>query len=180
MMNHLQKAATEPLEQLRTIIQSIRAEGNIIEYYVNSGAGVHVRHILDYYHALQNGLSSGHIDYNSRHRGSAVESDPVTAVETIDVLTLWNNLPDIQSNTAVTIDSEISCEVTCPCSFNSTAGREFLYIIDHSVHHIAHISLLLRQCNFKLDQRFGLAPGTASYLRNKGTQVAAEVDLCAR
>jgi|GEM_PF-223139 len=177
-MNHLQQAATEPLEQLRTIIQSIRAEGNIFEHYVQSGAGVHVRHILDYYHALQNGLSSGHIDYNSRRRGSAVESDPLVAVQIIDRLVLWDNIPDNQANRAVTIDSEISCEVTCPCTFESTAGREFLYIIDHSVHHIAHISLLLRQCNFKLDQRFGLAPGTASYLRDKETPVNAEANLC--
>lgn len=172
-MKQLRTAALEPLGQLRTIAGLIIESGKVRELYAESGVGRHARHVIDYYQALQSGLPGRHIDYNIRRRGSAIETDPVVLLERIKDLCAWGSNVILEEDINIRVDSEISCEVSCTYSFNSTIGREFLYIIDHSVHHIAHIGLMLKQYGFSLDPVFGLAPSTSSFLRQQaGVRVA--------
>ena len=47
----------------------------------------------------------------------------------------------------------------------SNIGRELLYLINHSIHHMAYATLLARTHGIELPAGIGLAPGTASYER---------------
>ncbi|MDT8427776.1 MAG: hypothetical protein RQ757_03310 [Pseudomonadales bacterium] len=164
-MKQLRAAALEPLDQLQTITRLIIESGRVTELYAESGVGRHARHVIDYYQALQSGLPGRHIDYNMRRRGSAIETDPVVMLEKMEELRKWGADILLEEEVNIRVESEISCAASYTYSFNSTIGREFLYIIDHSVHHIAHISLILKQHGFTLDPVFGLAPSTSSFLR---------------
>ena len=47
----------------------------------------------------------------------------------------------------------------------SNYARELLYLINHAIHHVAIIKLILEHNGVSVPSYIGLAPGTASYLR---------------
>ena len=49
----------------------------------------------------------------------------------------------------------------------STVQRELMYVLSHTVHHYAIISLLALQSGVKLDAEFGVAPSTLAYRRQR-------------
>jgi hypothetical protein len=48
------------------------------------------------------------------------------------------------------------------CSAISTAGRELVFVISHTIHHNATMGVLLSEWGLALPQRFGYAPATPS------------------
>jgi hypothetical protein len=61
----------------------------------SSGVGEHVRHCLDHVRALTAAVNADEFSYDSRLRGTLVETDPAAAIEEIDRLVqALDNLKD--------------------------------------------------------------------------------------
>lgn len=125
--------------------------------------GAHVRHSLDHVEALLDGVHTGLIDYDARHRGTPVERERPSATERIDVLSARlsrcshsMDLP-IQVRSCVTADSP-------PMEVASTLGRELLFVLSHTIHHQAMIALAAARLNLPLRADFGVAPATLRHL----------------
>ena len=167
-MNALHKSSCASLDQIQIILKAIHQKQieSSKEYYINAGIGRHVRHIIDHYIALKKGLESGEADYNQRSRNSVLETNLDSANKKIQQLIDWVNHLD-ESNSQLIVYSEIDCDDSINQKFSSNKDRELLYLINHTIHHAAYIKLLLQQFPIKLPDYIGIAPSTATHLREE-------------
>lgn len=167
----------DALEEARAQITAIfSAMANIApnernRLYQDVGIGRHVRHIVDHFNALKNREQTAEvslIDYNQRSRDSEIERDFELGQSVLQSLAQWLAAFDPATlNQAVQVRAEISCSHTENGEFQSTLAREILYLINHTIHHAAYTKLLLSREGLPLPAHIGIAPCTASFLRNK-------------
>ncbi len=138
-----------------------------------SGPGPHVRHILDHYRALLDGLKPAglpaieltrpaglpartplRVDYEARARDERLERDPDFALATIeDLIGGLRALEGRAGSTALEVSSDGHVG-------GSTLARELLFLLSHTVHHQALVALLLQPLGVEIDDCFGVAPST--------------------
>ncbi len=144
--------------------------------YANGGAtgggspiGAHMRHVLDHYRALLDGLADGHIDYEARHRQAPLERDRTLAQA--EVVRLQRGLEavdqtdrEVQVNLRSVADPEAG-----PDWSRSTIKRELQFLVSHTVHHFALIATLLKTMAIDPGENFGVAPSTTLARRRATT-----------
>jgi len=164
-MKPLHKACCSSLAQVSLVIRSLESHLDKA-LYQSSGISRHVRHILDHYLALKKGLERNHVNYNHRNREGKVESDFEFASEIICYLNNW--LATLKDNDVrLTIESEIIIDEQVNAIFESNQDRELLFMINHTVHHTAYIKLIALKYDIELPDEIGIAPSTATYLREE-------------
>lgn len=137
---------------------------NAVIPQTQSSIGKHIRHILDHFRAVKFGQNKFEIDYNHRERGSAEETQSNAAIDQVDILIHWlRNYP--LNNTSIQVISEIKLDSLYSHSFSSNIERELLYLINHSIHHLAYAVLLGKLQCLDVPHNIGVAPCTASYER---------------
>jgi hypothetical protein len=145
------------------------------ELYVRSAGGPvpqrassHLRHVVEFYEALLNGLAGGEIDYDRRQRDQALENSRFAALQKIRTTVeklhrlkcadgqqmIWTRIEDAA-------DSGLE-EQWMP----SSLARELQFARSHTIHHFALISGILRSFDFEPGAEFGVAPSTLRHLRN--------------
>jgi len=124
-----------------------------------SSIGHHVRHILD--HVRNLAQSPSLIDYESRHRGESCERSLADALRRISTLQAALGAPHFTTTPPATICiSALPAAGMQPITLSSTIERECLYVIDHTVHHLAMIRTLLNRAGQSCPESLGLAAGT--------------------
>ena len=136
--------------------------------HVAFGVNRHMRHIVDHYHAVKIGIEVGCIDYNFRQRGALMETDVAACNEQLDNLQKWLSelLADGQIPNSIKVISEVNFSETESLKLQSTLCRELLYVLNHSVHHLAYMALIAKHWGLDVPENLGVAPATASYLRS--------------
>ena len=165
----LRDAVIYSLLQISDILEVVvqLPETHAMNFYCEANAGKHVRHVLDHFLAFLPAVESGVLDYNMRNRDSVVESDwKVAKIQLDDVVKALEALPMDEKDLKVI--SEIDVTDTKSDSFSSNTSRELLYLINHTMHHAAYIKLLAKNCDIDLPEYIGLAPSTASHMREIG------------
>lgn len=165
----LRDATLEAVQQIKQVITICeRIYGKPSELAM-SPIGRHIRHVIDHLWAFQEGLKTGCIDYNSRHRDTILEDDPVMALKAIENFEAW--LANTQmDNKQLTVISEISVNQCQSTLMKSNVNRELAFLIQHAFHHVAFTKLLAKTHGLELPEHLGVAPATATYLR--GQQVS--------
>ena len=162
----LHNAVQEVLGQVMTLISSSRPVYNQTTPMVQSPIGKHIRHILDHFRSLEEGLKTGIIDYTLRHRNTAMESDPDVAQATTERLIAWvGNLSN--DNPSLKVINEISVSEEESLATETNLERELIYLINHTLHHVAYASLLANVHDVKTPNHLGIAPSTATYMREE-------------
>ncbi|EAR08207.1 DinB family protein [Reinekea blandensis] len=169
-MKTLCYANNDVLDQLALLIELTRPVYRETAEGAQASIGQHVRHILDHYRAVKTGIEENCIDYNRRHRNSPVEHCPESALETINELKHWLSTGAFTNNDIAVI-SEICLNTTQSERLHSNLSRELLYLINHSIHHMAYSSVLAKQLNINLPAHIGLAPGTRTHLRHQSEEL---------
>lgn len=128
---------------------------------VSGSIGEHVRHCLDHIAALVAIEGTTLFSYDSRQRGTRIETDPVAAVEQMlrlrTALTRW---PTASLEQPVCLTSVVAAGETVTTW--STVGRELVFVLSHTIHHQAMIAVLLTLHQIDVPDRFGTAPSTPS------------------
>lgn len=129
----------------------------------NSGVGMHIRHILDFYTCFLSGMDSGCIDYDRRLRKPDVETDPAAALAGIRAV--WKQLESVGE-----VDREILSKNDDgghrnpeACFSPSSPGRELQFLASHTVHHYAMIAMILMHQGIRTPKTFGIAPSTLAH-----------------
>lgn len=132
-----------------------------------SPVGVHFRHVLDHYRAFIDGLDSGRINYDDRRRDQRVERDIEWATRVADeLIQSLEAIPTGTMDRPLLVSANVIRDGQSALDWTgSTVQRELMYLLSHSVHHYAIISLLARQAGIYLDPEFGVAPSTLAYRR---------------
>lgn len=124
--------------------------------------GQHVRHCLNHFEQLLDGLPTGTVDYDSRQRELEIETLPEAALRRIQVLQdRFASLAGLaeQHSLRVLADSGTPHATLQPSSF----GRELQFLISHTVHHFAIIAMLCRTLGIPSEPEFGIASSTLRY-----------------
>ena len=141
------------------------------ESYVNadgqtfgSSIGSHMRHVLDHYNSLANGLSTGIVDYDARIRGTKVETDLSTGIA------VARDLKSRLEGLEIALDRSVTVVVSAntrdsDASSISTIARELQFLASHTVHHYALIAISSRMQGINPPDTFGVAPSTLKYLQ---------------
>lgn len=163
----MRTALANALEQLSDILVELeQMPGQLADnVYKEANVGQHMRHVFDHMLAIKLAIAEGLVDYDKRDRGNEVETDRFMATQQLSLLRLWIQTEDF-NNHKIAVASEIDCENTQRMRFDSNLNREILYVINHTIHHAAHIKLTLAQFGINLPAHIGIAPGTASFNRH--------------
>ena len=131
-----------------------------IQVLAGASVGAHVRHILDMYQCLENGIDTGVVNYEHRKRDQAIECDPARAGSAIEDILKSLREEDLSMYLEGRYSETDDQDVRVASSYH----REVLYNLEHSIHHMALIRIGLRDMGFlDLPDSFGVAPATIKY-----------------
>jgi hypothetical protein len=138
----------------------------VLPPHFSSSIGAHIRHIIDHFNALKDGLDSGEINYNKRSRHSDVEKSPKSAIAACSDISEW--LSETCSNKILNqhlmVTSEIDISHTKSTRCESTLERELVFVASHAIHHYALVRIMRNMQGKVLPKTFGYAPATITYL----------------
>jgi len=163
----------EILDQGRLYLQSISESEYtaIVSPNFISSAGAHMRHIIDHYLALMDGLNTETVDYDIRRRGGIIESNPKAAIKEIEKISNWiKRLSETDLNKNITLSTEISITQKTTQTFRTSIARELIFAGSHAVHHYAMIAQIAFSQKICVPEFFGIAPTTATFLRGQESQ----------
>lgn len=164
------KGNLETIQQAQGLLDSLDDSSycHICTPHINSSIGQHIRHIIDNYLVIVNGFSKKHIDYNLRRRGAKVETCLTTAKQELNNIKQWLlTLSQEALATPVTIVSEVCLEEEQSDHLVSSLHRELIFVASHCIHHMALIGVAVKLQNLETPKHFGLAPATATYVRQQ-------------
>lgn len=161
--------STEPLAELMTQLGDLvrlldDTQFNAKPTSTKCGAiGGHVRHVLDHLDAWLGGIEQGAVNYDNRHRDTAIEHDAAAALHAIkrqaERLAAVNDEQLARPVTVLTSMTSCGTLVALP----STHARELAFVFSHTIHHNAIIGTIARALRIDLPDRFGMAPSTLAY-----------------
>jgi len=122
--------------------------------------GGHVRHCLDHVSALLHGASEGVIDYDTRRRGTDVETSRLAAIAL-----MRQQIRELAELPVEALDRPIDLNVMLNAdgdaiAARSTVGREVAFVLSHTIHHNAIVGAMIRTLGGRVEARFGYAPST--------------------
>lgn len=152
--------------QLKQILTQLRAEqyAQKLELLNSSTVGQHVRHVLEFYCCLSDGLQSGVVDYDRRKRNLSIESDPGYAIQILQDLE-HRFCSAALENVLLQHEIEYNGNVI---KVASSLSRELVYLIEHSIHHYAIIQIALKHDfpQVQIPSGFGVAYSTIKHKQN--------------
>lgn len=164
----LSQTLTHVLTQAGEVLEILYDRPDGHTYFTGLRVGSHFRHIYDHFFAVFDGVTSGVIDYDIRSRNSHAEMDIELSQEVLGtLLKQCHGMSEEVLKLPVQVMSEVSCLDMVRLEFSSNVEREILYLVNHTVHHLAYVSLLLKSENIALPTHIGLAPSTATFQRQE-------------
>lgn len=164
----LKEAAIKQLESIRSILVQIESDDYIAELSTlkKASIGKHVRHIVEFYECLLFNSTNDIVNYDDRKRNILLEENVTFALDFITEII--DTLENISSNKRLMLISSYEDHVV---TMESSLYREITYNIEHTVHHLAIISIAI-PIHFdyiNLSANFGYADSTINYLKQQKT-----------
>jgi hypothetical protein len=127
-----------------------------------SSIGQHLRHTLEFFICLEQGLSSGVINYDKRGHDKLIETDKELALEVINRIHSFVGKQLNDRSLVLEASYNSSDEIA---SVNSSYFRELTYNIEHAVHHMAIMKIGINEVanHVQLPSDFGVAASTMRY-----------------
>jgi hypothetical protein len=160
----------ETVQQAKEFLLDLTADNYqvVIKPHFASSAGAHMRHILDHYLALQDGLNQGLVNYNKRNRYCNVESCPQTALLQWQKVEQWlRDVSQLDADMPLTVVCETSVNETQNTHTKSTLARELVFVSSHAIHLFSLLAVINSLLGNKDAVNFGVAPNTATYIRQQ-------------
>jgi len=132
------------------------------EILSHSSIGQHLRHVLEFYICLFDGIKKGQICYDERKRDLLLETNKVHTMQTMD--NIIQKLHEIKADAPIVLKASLSDKNDTFFTLNSSIYRELVYNFDHSIHHQALIKIGLNEFKSNdVDDNFGVAPSTIKH-----------------
>ena len=194
---HVIRGNIEAIHQGIDLISALSDEQyvHIASPYVSSSIGAHFRHVVDMYSALMTSDSeqqvSDIVDYDVRRRGALIEKRRDIAIEELRSLEDWitqltnnaseaSNVGDAivkQKQQSISLKSEVTLSDSCSVIVETSLIRELIFVGSHAVHHYALINVIAKLQGVTLSGSLGIAPATATFLREQDGSSTSETPL---
>lgn len=161
MINHCK----ENLEEIKKVISLINKEQYTYKSKTlsNASIGQHIRHILEFYLSLINGLSKGIVNYDLRARDMELENNPDYAKQFVDEICC--HIATIGTHAKLELAGSFSPKENQRITIQTSVNRELAYCLEHSIHHQALIKIgfMEQGLDHLISQNWGVAPATIKY-----------------
>ncbi|MGZ0015181.1 DinB family protein [Yeosuana sp. AK3] len=158
----MQTYCQENLNEIKQVLLKLTNEQYTFPSSTLFGAtiGQHIRHILEFYQSVFNGLESKLINYDNRERNLLIETNTQIAIQLID--DICDKLKQNTKDANFILEGNFCAEEGKQLQINTSFLRELGYCLEHSIHHQAliKVGLLEVNCINFIDDTFGLAPAT--------------------
>lgn len=150
------------LHELQQLLQGMEQEQYTKKLAVFSGSslGQHVRHILEFYACIFDGIVEHKINYDNRKRELKIENNLSFSLGYIEKINA--HLSEITTDVRVVVETNCSYMEDDAIIASSSLYRELLYCMEHSIHHQALLKIGLQELclTHLIDENFGIAPAT--------------------
>lgn len=162
----LKNAAIKQLLSLQSILDQITDDDYIanLKTLKEASIGKHVRHIIEFYECLLLNSTDDVVNYDNRKRNTLLEENVKYSYNFISEII--DCIEKIDRNKRITLVSNYQNQTV---SMETSLYREITYNIEHTVHHLAIISIAI-PIHFKyisLSENFGYADSTIQYLKTQ-------------
>lgn len=134
--------------------------------------GPQIRHVIEFYECLLNGVDHRRVNYDARRRDPVLESDRCAAITK-----LWSIRDRLGSDERLREDRALWVvpEGGTPSDGYalSSLGRELEAVESHTVHHFALIAMLLLAAGIQVPENFGVSRATLRYRAQASASAAA-------
>lgn len=157
MINAIIKNLQRGVQLLNSIDDRQYSDNSIPPYF--SSIGIHMRHILDIFDCIFDGLESKQVDLAARKRNELAENKVEFGLiyfnETISKL---EDLKSIDLDIIVEVEDDLGLGVV---TANYTLASALIQAHSHAIHHFASIGYIISQLGIELpDTDFGYNPTT--------------------
>ena len=158
----LVRAVHRILQQLDTALEQISTTDFCAPSTVLSGStiGQHVRHTLEFFICLNEGLYQCEVNYDKRKHDPTIQENRDLARQLVSELSRF--VSDNQEDRPLKLSASYDPEQELTHSIDTNYYRELAYNIEHAVHHMAIIKIGLRDVApyVELPADFGIATST--------------------
>ena len=153
----------DALEQCETLVRSLEPGCYARPIGTRSGIGPHLRHCLDHFDAFVMGIPGGIVDYDDRERDQRLELDPDFALAKLaDLHEALNQLCDSDMRHPLTV-LQVPAPGRDKAHVPSNVERELLFLMSHTIHHLALMKLLAEMQGTQLPTDLGVAYSTIAH-----------------
>lgn len=151
------------LNQLKSLAHHLKNEDytRALDLLGGNSIGKHYRHIIEFYQCLLG--TQGIVNYDKRNRSLDLENNTDFAVEIIDtIIAALVNKPIVDD---CFYEADFSNNGGENIKVKTSFSRELAYNIEHTIHHMAIIQIVVRYYfpQIILEEGFGVAASTLRY-----------------
>jgi len=157
MINAIVHNLNRGVKLLNSITDEQYSDMSIAPYY--SSIGGHIRHILDIFDCIFDGLAKGEVNLAARKRNELAEQKTAFGLSYFEeVMDKLSSLSNADLNQIVPVKDDLGLgEITQ----NYTLGAALIQAHSHAIHHFASLGYLINQLGIDLpDNDFGYNPTT--------------------
>jgi len=128
--------------------------------------GQHVRHTLEFFVCLHDGIDKGIVNYDNRSHDKLIERDRQQALALIE--TVKAQIAQVTENPTLQLEGSYQVDGDSFFIIPTTYHRELAYNIEHAIHHMALIKIGFQDNApyVKLPAGFGVATSTIRHQKN--------------
>jgi len=142
---------------LNSISDDQYANNSTAPYY--SSIGIHMRHILDVFNCIFEGIEKGQIDLTARQRNELAETKVAVGLDYFDrIIALLNEVREEDLDRLIEVKDDLGLGMI---TANYTIAAALIQAHSHAIHHFASIGYIISQMGINLpDGDFGYNPTT--------------------
>ena len=157
MLLAIEENLNRGIKLLENISDTQYSDNSIAPYY--SSIGGHMRHILDVFDCIFDGLEQKKVDLAARKRNELVEVSTAAGINYFkSTLQKLKTLQNTDMNQIVEVSDDLGLGTVVA---NYTLAAAFIQAHSHAIHHFASIGYIISQLEIELpDADFGYNPTT--------------------
>lgn len=162
---------TRLLDQLQQLLSDLDDTAYQCSVPVLSKAsiGQHIRHIIDFFTALDRGYETSHVNYDLRKRDKRLETD-----RTLALAALQNIAASLdKADKPLWLVTDFNPGAGMSCGVATNYARELVHNLEHVVHHMALLRIGVQAVSdLNLPDDFGVALSTLRHRKLTGMLVS--------
>ena len=157
MINAIIHNLNRGVKLLNSINDDQYSDITIAPYY--SSIGGHMRHVLDVFDCIFDGLENGEVDLAARKRNELAEQKTAFGLDYYtQIIDKLKTLENVDLDQIVSVQDDLGLGVVTQ---NYTLGSALIQAHSHAIHHFASLGYLINQLGIELpDNDFGYNPTT--------------------
>ncbi|MCI2227763.1 DinB family protein [Polaribacter sp. MSW13] len=157
MIDAIEKNLERGIKLLKTISDEEYADKSVAPYF--SSIGCHIRHVLDVFTCVFNGLESKSVDLSIRERNELAQTKTVNGILYFNkVISQLREINEVDFTATVQISDDLGLG---KFTANYSLAAALMQAQSHALHHFATIGYIIYQLGIELpDADFGFNPTT--------------------